>query len=119
MQSGWIRAFVFSVAALLLNGQCYGNCSTIACGSAHTPSNSCHQDQKSSHDDNRCPHQHSELASPEVGIAKVDLAMGTISGPAPAVDLTAVFTDSQLLTPSNTSSPPCGDISSSISVLRI
>jgi hypothetical protein len=119
MQSGWIRAFVFSVAALLLNGQCYGNCSTIACGSAPTPSNSCHQDQKSSHDDNRCPHQHSEFASPEVGIAKVCPAMGNISGPALAVCSTAVFAESQFLTPSNTSSPPCGDISFSISVLRI
>jgi hypothetical protein len=120
MQSGWIRAFVLiSVAALLLNSQCYGACSTSACGSALTPSNSCHQDQKSSHDDARCPHQHSEFASPEVGIAKIGLAMGTVIGPALAVDSTAVLTESQLLTPSNTSSPPGGDISSSISVLRI
>jgi hypothetical protein len=118
MQSGWIRAFVLiSVAALLLNSQCYGSCSTSACGSA--PSNSCHQDQKPSHDDARCPHQHSEFASPEVGIAKIGIAMGTISGPALAVDSAAVLTESQLLPPSNTSSPPGGDISSSISVLRI
>src|SRR2546421_10928400 len=114
MCSGWIRVSVLiSVAALLLSGQCYGNCATNACGSAHKSSDSCHQDQKSSHGDAPCPHQHSELASPDVGIAKIGFEMGSASGPAPAADSTAVFTEWQLLTLSNANSPPGGDISSS------
>ncbi len=119
MQSGWIRAFVLvAVAALLGNAQCYGNCSGIPCGSTHKPSDGCHEHQKSSHEDARCPHQHSEFASPEVGAAKISLAIGTVSVPVLAVDSAADFTESRLLVHANTGSPP-GAISSTISVLRI
>ena len=108
-----------AVAAFVWNAQCYGNCYSTACGSADTPSDSCHRHQKSPHDDARCPYQHSEFASPEVGIAKISLAIGTLNVPAPAVDSTAVFTELRLPTLADTGSPPGGDISSTISVLRI
>jgi hypothetical protein len=120
MQSGWIRAFVLvAVAVLLGNAQCYGDCFSHVCGSAPAPSNSCHRHSQSSHDDAPCPYPHSELARPEVGIAKINLATGTLIVPALAVDSTAVFTDSQPLIHVNTGSPPGGDICSTISVLRI
>src|SRR5580658_411872 len=119
MRSEWIRAFVlFAVAALLGNAQCYGNCYGAICGSVQTPSDSCHQHQKSSHDDARCPYQHSEFASPELGIAKISLAMGTLGVPAPAADSMDAFAELQLLTKSDTG-PPGGDICSTTSVLRI
>ena len=120
MQLGWIRAFVLvAVAALVWNAQCYGNCYSTVCGSADTQPDSCHRHQKSSHDDARCPYQHSEFASPEVGIAKISLAIGVLGVPAPAVDSIAVFTDSKPLIQADTGPPPGSDISSTISVLRI
>src|ERR1700735_8385 len=101
MQSGWIRAFVLvSVAALLGNVQCDGSCYSTVRGSAHTPSDSCHQHQKSSHDDARCPYQYSEFASPELGFAKISLAMGTLGAPAPAADSIDAFGELRLLTKS-------------------
>ena len=119
MQAGWIRGFVLiAVAALLGNAQCYGTCESSACGSVQTPSNSCHH-QKSSHDDARCPHQHSELAGPQVGIAKINLAMVLPALPVLTADSTTFFTDPQLLPQLNTGSPPGGDICSTISLLRI
>jgi UDP-N-acetylenolpyruvoylglucosamine reductase len=120
MQLGWIRAFVLvAVAALFWNAECYGNCYSTVCGSADTQSDSCHRHQKSSHDDARCPYQHSEFASPEGGIAKISLAIGTLNIPVLAVDSIAVFRDSKPLIQADTGPPPGGDLSSTISVLRI
>jgi hypothetical protein len=120
MQAGWIRAFVLIGAATLLgNNHCYGTCGSSACGSAQVPSNRCHH-QKSSHKDAApCSHQHSEFASPEVGIAKISLAMATLSVSVLTTDSTVVFTERQLLTQPNTGPPPGGDICSTISVLRV
>jgi hypothetical protein len=119
MQAGRIRGFVLiAVAALLGNAQCYGTCESSACSSAQTASNSCHH-QKSSHDDARCPHQHSELAGPQVGIAKINLAMAAFTLPVLKADSTTFFTEPQLLSQPNTGSPPGRDICSTISVLRI
>lgn len=119
MQTGWIRTFVLiAVAALVGNAQCYGTCGSSACGSAQTPSNSCHH-QKSSHDDAHCPHQHSELAGPEVGIAKINLAMAPLTLPVLTADSTEFFTEPQVLSQLNTGSPPGRDICSTISVIRI
>lgn len=108
-----------AVAALVWNTQCYGNCYSTVCGSPDTPSDSCHRHQKSSHDDARCPYQHSEFASPEVGIAKISLAIGTPGVPLLAIDSNDGFAESQLLTQPDTGSPPGGNISSTSSVLRI
>jgi hypothetical protein len=120
MQSGWIRVFVLvAVAALVWNAQCYGNCYSFICGTVQTPPDSCHQHPKSSHDDARCPYQHSEFASPEVGIAKISLAIGTIGVPAPRVDSIDALAELRLPTQPDTGPPPGGEISSTISVLRI
>ena len=119
MQSGWIRAFVLvAVAALLGNAQCYGNCNSIIRGTVQTPSDSCHQHPKSSHDDARCPYQHSEFAGPEVGIAKISLAIGALGVPVLAVDWIAAFAELRLPTRADTGPPPGCDVSSTISVLR-
>jgi len=119
MQSGWIRAFLLvATAALLGNAQCYGNCYSTACDSAQTPSDSCHHHPKPSHDDARCPYQHSEFANPEVGIAKINLAIGALAVPVPAID-SMIALDLGLLTRRDTGSPPGGDICSIFSVLRI
>src|ERR1700720_2209238 len=119
MQSGWIRALVLvAVAALFWNAQCYGNCYSTVCGSADTQSDSCHRHQKSSHDNARCPYQHSEFASPEVGVAKISLAIGALNVPAPTVDSIDALTRLQSQTQAYTGPPPGGDISSTISVLR-
>lgn len=120
MQSGWIRVFVLvAVAALVWNAQCYGNCYSTVCGSPDTQSDSCHHHQKSSHDDARCPYQHSEFASPEVGIAKISLAIGALGVPVLAVDSIDALTEAHLLTQPDTGPSPRGGISSTISVLRI
>jgi hypothetical protein len=120
MQSGWIRAFVLvAVAALLGNAQCNGNCKSIIRGTVQTPSDSCHQHPKSSHDDARCPYQHSEFASPEVGIAKISMAIGALGVPVLAVDSIDPLAELRLQTQPDTSPPSNGDISLTISVLRI
>ena len=120
MQAGWIRAFVLiGVATLLGNAQCYGTCGSRACGSAQVPSKSCHH-QKSSHEDTApCPHQHSEFAGPEVGIAKISLAMATLSVQVLTADSTVISTERQLFSLLNTGPPPGGEFSSTISVIRI
>lgn len=119
MRSEWIRALVLvAVAAVIWNAECYGNCDSSVRGPAQTPSDSCHQHQKSSHDDARCPHQHSEFASPELGVAKISLAVETPGVPAPAGVLMDAFAELHLLTKSD-SGPPGGDICSTMSVLRI
>ena len=120
MQSAWIRVFVLvAVAVLLGNAQCYGSCYGTVCGSTDTQSDSCHRHQKSSHDDAYCPHLHSEFASPEVGNAKIGLAIGAVGVPALAVDSIDVFAELRLPTQPDTGPPPTGDFFSTISVLRI
>jgi hypothetical protein len=120
MQLGWIRAFLLvATAALLGNAQCYGNCYSTACDSAQTPSDSCHHHPKPSHDDARCPYQHSEFANPEVGIAKISFAIGTLGLPLIAVDSIDAFSELQLPKQPDNGSPPGGDICSTFSVRRI
>jgi hypothetical protein len=120
MLSGWTRALgLIAVAALLANAQCYNTCALAACISAQTPSNGCHHHKSSHEDGSGCQHQHSEFIGPESGIAKVSVA--------PAVPILAVLTPGSavvlieplLLSSPDAGSPPGGQVSSAISVLRI
>ena len=122
MLSVWSRALgLVAVAALLANAQCYDTCAVAASKAAETPSSSCPQHhQKSSHEDGSgCQHQHSEFTCPESGIAKVSAAA--------AVPILAVLTPSSamilieplLQSSPDIGSPPGGQVSSAISVLRI
>ena len=122
MLAAWSRALgLFAVAALLANAQCYDTCAVAACKPVQTPSNDCPQHHhKPSHEDSySCQHQHSEFIGPESGIAKVSVA--------PAVPILAVLTPGSavvlieplLQSSPDIGSPPGGQISSAISVLRI
>jgi len=123
MLAGWSRALgLVAVAALLANAQCYNTCALAACNPAQTPSDGCHH-HKSSHssheDGSGCQHQHAEFTGPESGIVKVSAA--------PAVPILAVHTagpavvliEPLLLSQPDTGSPPGGQVSPAISVLRI
>ena len=122
MLSCWTRALgLIAVAALLANAQCYNTCALAACNPAQTPSDGCHH-HKSSHsseDGSGCQHQHAEFISPESGIVKVSAASAVpilaVLTAGPAVALIEPLLLSQL----DTGSPPGGQFSSAISVLRI
>jgi hypothetical protein len=122
MFSCWTRALgLLAVAALLVNAQCYDTCAVAASKAAETSSSGCPQHhQKSSHEESSgCKHQHSEFISPESGIVKVSVA--------PVVSILAVLAEGSaevlieplLLSQSNTGSPPSGQVSPAISVLRV
>ena len=122
MLVGWSRALgLVAVAALLANAQCYNTCALTACTSAQTPSNDCpkHHHKPSRENSSGCQHQHSEFTSPESGIAKVSVAPAVLI---PAI-LTAgsdlVFVEPFLLSTPDNGSPPGGQVSPVISVLRI
>jgi hypothetical protein len=122
MLSGWIRALgLVAVAALLANAQCYNTCALAACTSAQTPSNDCPQHRhKPSHENSSdCQHQHSEFIGPESGIAKVSIAPAAPFLGVLTVGSAAVLIEPLLLLQPATSSPPGGQVSSAISVLRI
>lgn len=121
MFSGWTRLIgLIAVAALIANAQCYNTCA-LAYSAAEIPSNGCHQHHhKSSHEDSSgCQHEHSEFIGPEAGIVK--------TGVAQAVPVLAVSTEGSalvvieppLLSTPDTGSPPGGQVSSALSVLRI
>ena len=123
MLSCWTRALgLIAVAALLANAQCYKTCALAACTPAQTPSNDCHH-HKSPHSSDEegssCQHQHSEFTGPESGLVKVSIA--------PVAPFLAVFTagpavvliEPLLQSSPDIGSPPGGQISSAISVLRI
>ena len=120
MYSSWIRAFsLVAVAALFANAQCSNTCAITARDSAQTPSNDCHHHKSSHEDGSGCQHHHSEFTGPESGIVKVSVA--------PVVPILAVLTagaevvliEPLLLLSPESASPPGGQISSAISVLRI
>lgn len=123
MLSGWTRALgLVAVAALLANAQCYNTCALAISRSAHTPSGGCHHHKSprsSNEGDSGCQHQHSEFIGPESGIAKVSIA--------PAVPIlglltagsAAVLIEPLLLSMPDVGSPPGGQVSSAVSVLRI
>jgi hypothetical protein len=122
MLAGWSRALgLVAVAALLANAQCYDTCAVAACKASQTPSSDCplHHHKSSHEDSSGCLHHHSEFISPESAIAKVNLA--------PVVPIVAVLTASSemvliepfLLSTPDTGSPPGGQASPAISVLRI
>ena len=120
MYSSWIRAFALvAVAALFANAQCSITCPITARDSAQTPSNDCHHHKSSHEDSSGCQHQHSEFISPESGIVKVSVA--------PVVSILAVLAEGSaevlieplLQSSPDTGSPPGGQVSPAISVLRI
>ena len=120
MYSSWIRAFALvTVAALFANAQCSNTCAIVARDSAQTPSNDCHHHKSSHEDGSGCQHHHSEFVGPESGIVKVNVA--------PAMPILAVLTagsETVLIEPllranPDIGSPPGGQVSSAISVLRI
>ena len=122
MLSAWTRALgLVAVAALLANAQCYNTCALAACTSAPTPSNDCSQHHhKPSHEDGSgCQHQHSEFIGPESGIAKVSVAPAVPFLGVLIARSAAVLIEPLLLLQPATSSPPDGQVSSAISVLRI
>lgn len=122
MLFGWIRALgLVAVAALLANAQCDNMCAIAASKAAATPSSDCPQHhQKSSHEDSSgCHHQHSEFTSPESGIAKVRVAVAVLIPAVLTVGSDVVFVEPLLLSIPDTGSPPGGQVSPAISVLRI
>jgi hypothetical protein len=122
MLVGWSRALgLVAVAALLANAQCYNTCALTACTSAQTPANDCpkHHNKPSHEDGSGCQHQHSEFTSPESGIAKVSVAPAVLIPAVLTAGSDVVFVESLLLSTPDTGSPPDGQISPAISVLRI
>jgi hypothetical protein len=121
MQAAWIRTFaLIAVAALLASAQCYGNCTSSACGSAQAASSKCHHQKSSPADPAPCLHQHSELDGPEAGIAKISLETTTsVTLFLPTVSASAAIMQPGFLIRSDTGSPPIVCASSTISVLRI
>lgn len=118
MLVGWSRALVLvAVAALIGNSQCFGNCASATCSSPKTPSNSCHHQKSSDKDTARCSHQHSELAAPEAGFAKIHTTAAIAI--LPANSTAAITIESQFLSQFNNGSPPGNRSGSTISVLRI
>jgi hypothetical protein len=119
MLLGWTRAIVLvALAALIGNAHCFGNCVSAACGSPKSTSSGCHHQKPSSQDSAGCSHQHSELAAPETGIAKINIAAPAAILPALTSDSATVAIELQFVSLFNTTSPP-GSPGSRISVLRI
>jgi hypothetical protein len=120
MLAGWIRAIVMAtIAALIGNAQCLGNCASTACNSASSTPKGCHHHQESNGDPGRCSHQHSEFAGPETGPAKI--AFPPILGIPLAVtaNLDVVSPEHAIPLPLDTGPPPPVRSVSSISILRI
>lgn len=120
MLAGWIRAFVVLVVPMLLvNAECYATCTSDACSSAQTPSDSCHHHKSSKEDNARCPYQHSEFVGPEAGLANVSVSAPVTILPAMVADSTALIIDPEMFSQPDTGSPPGSDVHRTISILRI
>lgn len=109
---------LITMAALFASAQCYAKCASAECGSTQAPSDGCHH-PKPSHHDSRCPSQNSVLAGPDVGVAKITLAIAPIALAALPTDAAVVLTQLHLASQPNPGSPPGGDVATAISVLRI
>jgi hypothetical protein len=120
MIGGWTRVLVWaSVAVLLSNGQCYGNCGTAACKAAQMPLVGCPH-HKSSHDGQvACLHQHSEFIGPESDVANASVAKATPIVSVLTSRSTAVLLEPVLLLRAHTGSPPYNQAFTAVSVLRI
>jgi hypothetical protein len=120
MLSGWCRIFVFvTVAAVIANAHCFGNCPSEACTPTKAPSSICHHKKSPDQDTARCSHQHAEFAAPEAGVAKLNAV--TTSAVLPALSAVAGTT---LPEPVFLSRPEIGSLpahlcKSTTSVLRI
>ena len=116
---GRTRAIVLiAVGALMGNAYCFARCASTACTSAKTPCNSCHHQKPSHEGDARCPYQHSEFATPEAGIAKVNDATTAATLPTLPASSDTISLDPEFLSQSDVASSPGGP-SRSIGVLRI
>jgi hypothetical protein len=100
MASSWTRAAVlFTLAALLMSGACYGACAAGRCGSPESASSGCHRHHSRHSEPTSCAHQHSDFVGPKIGFEDLHIAAaGSIVGEFRADGVIAVSGPPELCT---------------------